>query len=367
MAPGTAGNGVAEAASSLSAAYLDALDVLQGTGPEFDSFLANHGPMAAEALVTMNEVDGLHRWADAYRGRLTEAPQDRRELDGREWQSHLGEVRLVGDWTRLMRHELAEDHWQVVLWRWWPRLLPGLAASATHGLIRTAHAVRALGREGSVPEPLVLDELAQGLALWAARYQPLPGSPSLDGPLDAVAAIAAMERLPEAEPGDGPGVIGRLRALDRFPSLPASLDRWGTSAAPDQALDELISAAARVVAARDNAPIAVCHMVTAPAAIRLVLPHLPSHLRDISVAGAWHALGALVAAFGDPRIESESQAPEALEIPQARDLAARAAAHGDEHVIKLTEAAIRGYGRGGDATLLIAADRFSGRVPRQRE
>lgn len=351
----------------MSGAYLDALDRLRGTGPEFDSFLANHGPMAAEALVVLGHVDGLPTWVDAYRGRLAAAPEDRHELDERDWEPHLGEVRLVGDWTRLMRRQLAEDAWTDVLSRWWPRLLPGLVASATHGLIRTAHAVRALGHEDGTPEPLVLDELAQGLALWAARYQPLPGRPALQGPLDAVGAIAQMARLPEDAEGDGPGVMGRLRALDRLPSLPESFNQWGAGAGADadDALDELIDAAARVVAVRDNAPIAVCHMVTAPAAVRLVLPHLPGDLAWASVAGAWHAVGGLVAAFGDPRLQAESLVPSEESLLSVDDLAARAAAHGDEHVIKLTEAAIREYGRRGNRTLLVAANRFHARVPRE--
>lgn len=112
----------------MTSGYLEALDRLSGTGPEFDSFLANHGPMAVEALVAMHRTDRLQQWVDQYRGRLAEAPQDRRELDTRQWRQHLGEVRLVGDWTRLMRTELAEEPWRTVLVRWWQRLLPGLAA-----------------------------------------------------------------------------------------------------------------------------------------------------------------------------------------------------------------------------------------------
>jgi hypothetical protein len=36
--------------------------------------------------------------------------------------------------------------------------------------------------------------------------------------------------------------------------------------------------------------------------------------------------------------------------------------HGDEHVIKLAEAAMREYARTADSTLLVAADRFRERV-----
>jgi hypothetical protein len=37
--------------------------------------------------------------------------------------------------------------------------------------------------------------------------------------------------------------------------------------------------------------------------------------------------------------------------------------HGDEHVLKLTEACLRQFAATSDATLLVAADRFSRRLP----
>ncbi|MDT7578131.1 MAG: hypothetical protein QOH17_4464 [Pseudonocardiales bacterium] len=39
---------------------LDALDRLRDTGLEFDGFLANHGPMAAEALAADRFRQRLH-------------------------------------------------------------------------------------------------------------------------------------------------------------------------------------------------------------------------------------------------------------------------------------------------------------------
>ena len=61
-----------------------------------------------------------------------------------------------------------------------PRLAPGLMAAATHGWLRTAHAVRGLGRR-QTPERLA--ELARGLAYWAARYQEVPGPSRPSGTL----------------------------------------------------------------------------------------------------------------------------------------------------------------------------------------
>jgi hypothetical protein len=227
-------------------------------------------------------------------------------------------------------------------------------------VIRTAHAVRSLRTAGDTPDPLLVDELAQGLAFWAARYAPLPGDPRLTGPQPAGAAIAGLPRLDPAVEGDGPGLIGRMTAVRVLSEFRPALDAWGPPEGPDAALDELIGAAARVLAARPDAPIAFCHAVTAPAAVRLVLPELPLEVRVASVAASWQSVGAIIAGFGAPPHALEDAA--ATGAPPADELIGRAVEHGDEHVIKLTEAALREHARTGDETLLVAADRFRDRV-----
>jgi Questin oxidase-like len=342
---------------------LDAPDRLRGTGPEFNGFLANHGPMAAEALIRIGGSDAVPEWVDSYLHRLGPAPEVRKGIDEANWREHLGDAGLVGDWTAFLRRQAHQLPWPDLLLRWWPRLLPGMAASATHGVIRTAHAVRSLFSAGDRPDDLLVDELAQGLALWAARYQTVPGNPRLDGRLDAVTATSRLPRLDPAVPSDGPGIGGRLRSLDRLDRLAEGLDGWGASSVPDVALDELIGAAARVAAARSDVPIAFCHAVTAPAAVRLVLPVLPADLQLASVAASWQVVGAIVAAFASPRVEAEAAHVAVEAEPMLEQLAPRAIEHGDEHVIKLTEAAVREFQRSGDTTLLVAADRFRERVP----
>lgn len=342
-------------------ALLEALDRLRDTGPEFHGFLANHGPMAAEALVRLGSADRVGGWVTGYLPRLDDAPAVIRGIGDEDWPDHLGDARLAGDWTAYLRREAAATGWRELLLRWWPRLLPGLAASATHGVIRTAHAVRSLRAAGDDPDRLLVDELAQGLALWAARYERLPGDPGLSGPLPAVPAVAALPRLDPDVPDDGDGISGRLRVLPHLTGYARSLDAWGPPADPDAALDELIGAAARVLAARADSPIAFCHAVTAPAAVRMVLPELPGALRTASVVASWQSVGGIVAAFASPRLPAESD-PAGADL-RADELTGRAVEHGDEHVIKLTEAALREHARTGDDTLLVAADRFRDRIP----
>jgi hypothetical protein len=115
-------------------------------------------------------------------------------------------------------------------------------------------------------------------------------------------------------------------------------------------------------AARADTPIAFCHAVTAPAAVRMVLPVLPPAVQRASVAASWQVVGGIVAAFASPRTSAEATAAGTAGAPSVEQLAGRAIEHGDEHVIKLTEAVAREFRRSADPTLLIAADRFRERV-----
>ena len=75
-----------------------ALERLAKTGPEYHGRLANHGPMAAEALVVMDRPDAVVPWVDYYRGRLHEHPAGARRIDPEQWREALGQGDRVGDW-----------------------------------------------------------------------------------------------------------------------------------------------------------------------------------------------------------------------------------------------------------------------------
>jgi len=53
----------------------EAYQRLHVTGPEFDGWLSNHGPMAAEVMVRRGYAGNVQRWLDAYMRRLEEFPR----------------------------------------------------------------------------------------------------------------------------------------------------------------------------------------------------------------------------------------------------------------------------------------------------
>src|SRR5215813_14036795 len=207
----------------------EAYQRLHATGPEFDGWLSNHGPMAAEAMVRHGHADTVHRWLDGYMRRLEEFPRGSGPI-GSDWQDALGDPRRIADWTACFGREVAEQPWRQTLETWWPRLLPGVVAAATHGVIRVGHAVRALAEDGEDADHLA--ELAHGLAYWAARWQPVPGVPTAGPPPvtphtgagkpagPAVAgALAAVPRIAD----QSGGIRDRLARLAGLPGWPAAL------------------------------------------------------------------------------------------------------------------------------------------------
>src|SRR5262249_30514605 len=104
----------------------------------------NHGPMAAEALVALGCDDVAVAWAARYRRQLDAMPPLRSPVTPGDWAQALGAIERFGDWVAFFRAQLAEAPWRAVFGAWIGRLLPATPSAGAHGLIRTAHALRAL-------------------------------------------------------------------------------------------------------------------------------------------------------------------------------------------------------------------------------
>lgn len=293
-----------------SISYVDAvngaLERLQTTGFYLDHSFANHGPMAAEALAQLGYCDEVPAWVEAnLRHRDHDSlPSPSHPIDGNDtagWRAALGQRSRGGDWVEFFRRQLGLVEWRSVLTTWWARLLPGLSGGLTHGLIRTAHAVRGLS---SIQRPtaLQLDELARGLAFWATVY---------------------TARGPAPEPG-----------------VDADAEDFDVQAALS---DLTVEYAGLYAGVRPSHPVPLIHTITAPAATRLVLAELPPALHRQSVAAVARVSRGLFQTFGGGSANGRAASVPLPDVDRGdfKVLIAEAVSVGDEHAIKICEAAQR--------------------------
>jgi hypothetical protein len=313
-----------------------ALERFARTGPEYRGGLANHGPMAAEALVALGRSDAVARWVEGYASRLGPPPAASHPILAAEWEAAFGERGRVADWSAFFRRELAEAPWRQVLRLWVPRLAPGFVAVATHGAIRTAHAARALAARET---PARLHELAEGLAYWAANFTRLPEVATPAGSARPSQAVATLALLPASERRSDGFITDRLAGLLGFAPFKDVASRVAVSGDPSAFFSDLTETFARVYLenATPGKVITFVHAVTGPSAARLLLPYADEAGTRALMRYAWQAAAALYVAMGDRPSEP---LPEADPV-DAATLVERAVANGDEHAIKLAEACLR--------------------------
>jgi hypothetical protein len=329
-----------------------ALERLAKTGPEYHGRLANHGPMAAEALVMLDRPDAVVPWVDFYRPRLHEHPSGTRAIDPKQWREALGEGSRVGDWIVFFDRRVEEQPWRLVLAEWVPRLSPGIIAAAFHGVIRTAHAARSLEVQET---PARRRELAEGLAYWAATYNELPESKQrVAGRRMPSQAIADVQAVPAEKRMSYGNIVDRLSPLDTFAPFAGVadlVDPTGDSSVFISNLTETFARAYLVNVPKGGSVITYLHGVTGPSAMRLLLPHLPAAARSEMLRYGWQgAAGVYSASGGEPGVPATLEATGTFE-----DLVDRAIATRDEHAIKFTEACRREHALNPKPVFLAAA------------
>jgi Questin oxidase-like len=346
-------------------ALQDALERLEGYGYLDAPGFACHGPMAAETLSTLGHDDLVGAWVEDYkrRHRPLEVPPPRSRLDASDehsWMPALGDLGRVSDWAVMFRHQLAEQPYPAVLERWLPRLLSGYAGGLTHGLIRVAHAVRAVPVDGP-PSDLVLDEVAHGLAFWAATFTTLPGRPELRGPLTLTEAIAGLPRPHPPWAMMEAGTFARIDELDRFP---AAVEALGPRESGDGALSDLTASFCAVILAHPGvAAVPLVHTVTPATAMRTLQRFLPELSIEAAYAQLWHVGAAIVAAFtpsGAPGVTAPREAAESL---APAEIVGRAVEHRDTHALKFAEACTREHAIRPDPVYLLAAQQVIEQLP----
>ncbi|HEY9304124.1 MAG TPA: hypothetical protein VIO95_07520, partial [Mycobacterium sp.] len=151
-------------------------------------------------------------------------------------------------------------------------------------------------RESDQPSELQIDELARALAFWATTFTPLA-----------------------TDPGEHDDLAG---------------------AAVDRALSDLTAEyAGHYAFTKPSFPVPLIHTITAPAAMRLLLPELPDEVHAASLRTIAQVNREVFARFDGQRASDNT---EAVEIDRTfAELAAEAVDIGDEHAIKVCEAAMR--------------------------
>lgn len=301
---------------------------------------ASHAPMGAEALATLGFCNQVPGWVDWYaRVRpIASVPPPVFPIEpgnAAEWRAALGQVRRISDWAALFRHQINDVGWRTTLDTWWSLLLPGMLAGLTHGVIRTAHAVRSVAN-AETPSTLQLNEIANGLALWAAKYQPSTG------------AMARGARAIETVK-----TLGREPASDLFATADARL-----AESVDDALTELSAVCAgRYAGLRHGGnPVAPIHTITAPAAVRMTIPVLAPDLAQPSYEAVRDVCGTLLRMFMSRTDPARDTTPIDGDGPALQERIVQEAVESrDEHAIKLAEAATREYAANPDPRYFAAA------------
>lgn len=315
----------------------EALEAISRTAPDLQNGNSDHAPMVAETLVTIGHGDFVPRWVDRYRRELDtqERPSERPPLDG-DWREALGKPQRWAEWVALFRRELSEQPWHDVLDPWAARLAPGLSGEAAHGLIRTAHAARALGHSETEPRK---NELADAMAYWAATYHDFGPAPPK---LEHFALSDALAQVPDLNPPPGSNIDKTLAGLDGSPEFAPVINLLGTSRDPLADLSALTERFAYVYLRNAHDParvFAVVHAVTGPSALRLLAPHVTKSTRELLLLYAWQTAAAIYAIWAKdrdtPKVPDEDVSTEYL--------TEAAIANGGAHAIKFAEACLREY------------------------
>lgn len=343
--------GSARASARTSPSDDDLLDAglarLAARFPDVRIHRSNHAPMVAETLWTLGRADAIAPWLDANLDAFERDERARRPIDREGWRAALGDGDRNADWQVFFLAELERDGAPAVLRAWVPRLAPGLAGVATHGVIRAAHAARALAARDCEIRRF---ELACGLAYWASNYEELPWDKSVAPAPSVEAALATVAPRRPAHEAPGGNIVSGLRVLRETPSF---LPVGGRIDVRDPAatLSAMAATFARVYLSNPERRIAFTHAVTAPSALRLLAPYLDDETLQAGVRYAWQAAAGLYAVYHDPR----GRAPEERAVLERDVLVATALETGGAHAIKLTEACLREHALAPAPVLLAAA------------
>jgi len=320
---------------------------------EFPYLLANHLPMVLEAMAQLGaSPERLDAYARHYNSAhaVPPAPPAIASLTDDTWQAALGQRERETDLRDYFANVVSDIGGSAAIARYLPALYSGVAASATHGLMRLAYAV------------LRRDEGEIGIALgyWAATYLAFPPAPADGVPTgEPVDLVLAMRGEPSFV---GVTVSSTLlwKWIETMGTFPAFQNLLGRLTPSDDLLPKVRQASLALYAATMS--FEALHAVTGSHWLRLVSPQLeaPGEL----VARWWEVVLSLYTRIGMPELPDAATLDRwrNLAVPADADIAARAVASDDEHDHSLVFSALEEFKLTGDPLYRVVAARRVGLI-----
>ncbi len=325
---------------------------LRPYGPSTKEGFFSHAPMVIEALCVLGYGAQVETWLNREPVSLLPRPEKLAKVNVAHWREALGQPGRYQDWSDFFRVQIIENGWQGVLDTWAGHLAPGFSTAACHGVIRTAHAARALGHQKTACR---VEELADGLASWAALYRELPvealkpvGDKNVDEALSDITVLPTQQ-----QPGEG-FITAGYTALTHATEFSAQVQQVNFSRSVAELTDEIIITFAGLIVEAVTSPftaIVFTHAVTGAAAVRNLYPYIREETARTLAFRAWEAGCALKVAFGN----STSTRPCDAGSANMASLVARAIRSGDSHAIKLAEACQSVYKEHPEQDILVQA------------
>ena len=320
---------------------------------EFPYCLSNHAPMVSIALDRLGAAPPrIADWFEGYReaNGLVAPPPPVAEITQADWEAALGQRARETDHRAFFSGETRRLGISGATRRYLPRLIPGVAGSALHPLMRLAYAT-------------LKDDAEEGgaaLGYWAACYMPLPpvgkSAPDTDDPGEVLTRVSDIEGVRDYEP-ETDLLWHNIRAVAALPGFAPLVDRLAFGRDTPRRL--AATALALFAATQDFAAL---HALTGLHWIRLVAPNLDD--AELLYRIFWQAIASLVPKIGFPTLPS-AEALDALRArpaPEWPEIRAKAIASADEHDISLTYSAFAEQAVWGDPLYRVVAARRVGLI-----
>lgn len=241
---------------------------------------ANHAPMVLIALYRMGaDYHQLHQYyAGVEIGRpasQTDSLQGQ-QIDRGTWTNYLGTFSAWSSYRHFFQTEIGKHGVQDVLMSYVSPLIRGVAGHAFHPLLRVGYGIDLNDK----------DEIAFGLAYWAAAYLPAPEIPRSRGsvePAQLLSVLQNSESLRSVKP-DSQSIARRIRQFYEHQEFrrvlrPIDLDTH-------HPLDAIAQAVAEAFNRQHH--FTMLHGVTSCHAMRIVLPYCENQQDALSLY--WYSI-----------------------------------------------------------------------------